>query len=261
MYQRRSVQHVYWKQEPWAMSGGGEEVPGCRLPCRGCGKLARCMCHSVSRQFPQWMSPWTPPLPPSLPCRAEEYGQTAPELAEPYYLYGKALLELARSQSTVLGSGIPGMNASYLLTACLMGVLIKYMYLQYPTRAVTLLMTRVMTRMPLKLMVLMKLLLLPYQVLPTLGKLLDQVQVTKGKPQDQVQVTKGKPLDQVQLTKEKLLDQVQLTKGKPLDQMILMKEKKTNLIWSWRGRYWNWHESSVRSESHIPPQHCTVYIL
>ncbi|XP_064385963.1 histone-binding protein N1/N2-like isoform X2 [Halichondria panicea] len=43
---------------------------------------------------------------------AEEYGQTAPELAEPYYLYGKALLELARSQSTVLGSGIPVPNKS-----------------------------------------------------------------------------------------------------------------------------------------------------
>lgn len=31
-----------------------------------------------------------------LVFRAEEYGQLARELAEPYYLYGKALLELSR---------------------------------------------------------------------------------------------------------------------------------------------------------------------
>jgi len=40
--------------------------------------------------------------------RAEEHGQMAPQLAEPYFLYGKALLDVARSQNTVLGSAIPG---------------------------------------------------------------------------------------------------------------------------------------------------------
>lgn len=40
----------------------------------------------------------------------------APELAEPYYLYGKALLELARAQSTVLGAGVPGNVATYIQT-------------------------------------------------------------------------------------------------------------------------------------------------
>ena len=40
--------------------------------------------------------------------RAAVHGQLSKELAEPYYLYGKALLELARAESTVLGSGIPG---------------------------------------------------------------------------------------------------------------------------------------------------------
>ena len=41
-------------------------------------------------------------------CRAAAHGQVADELAEPYYLYGKALLELSRGTSSVLGSGIPG---------------------------------------------------------------------------------------------------------------------------------------------------------
>lgn len=36
------------------------------------------------------------------------HGDLAEELAEPYYLYGKALIELARSESTLLGTGIPG---------------------------------------------------------------------------------------------------------------------------------------------------------
>lgn len=40
--------------------------------------------------------------------RASVHGQVSLELAEPYYLYGKALLELARGNSSVLGSGIPG---------------------------------------------------------------------------------------------------------------------------------------------------------
>lgn len=39
------------------------------------------------------------------------------ELAEPYYLYGKALLELARGSSSVLGSAIPGEAARTLINA------------------------------------------------------------------------------------------------------------------------------------------------
>ena len=31
-----------------------------------------------------------------LPCRAGVHGQVAKELAEPYYLYGRALLDVAR---------------------------------------------------------------------------------------------------------------------------------------------------------------------
>lgn len=38
---------------------------------------------------------------------ADQFGQLSKELAEPYYLYGKALLECARMENTVLGSGIP----------------------------------------------------------------------------------------------------------------------------------------------------------
>ena len=51
---------------------------------------------------------------PSLTYRADEFGQLSQELAEPYYLYGKALLELARMENTVLGSGIPGVQGKSL---------------------------------------------------------------------------------------------------------------------------------------------------
>jgi hypothetical protein len=40
-------------------------------------------------------------------CRAEIHGQTGKELAEPYFLYGKALLEVGRQESGVLGAGVP----------------------------------------------------------------------------------------------------------------------------------------------------------
>ena len=40
--------------------------------------------------------------------RADQFEPLARELAEPYYLYGKALLELARAEDNVLGSRIPG---------------------------------------------------------------------------------------------------------------------------------------------------------
>ena len=40
--------------------------------------------------------------------RAEEHGQVSRELAEPYYLYGRALLELAREKSAMFGKAIPG---------------------------------------------------------------------------------------------------------------------------------------------------------
>jgi tetratricopeptide (TPR) repeat protein len=38
---------------------------------------------------------------------AEIHGQTGKELAEPYFLYGKALLEVGRQESGVLGAGVP----------------------------------------------------------------------------------------------------------------------------------------------------------
>ena len=34
------------------------------------------------------------------------------ELAEPYYLYGRALLEVARERNTVFGEGVPGKGTS-----------------------------------------------------------------------------------------------------------------------------------------------------
>ena len=43
-----------------------------------------------------------------LPCRAGLYGQVSKELAEPYYLYGRALLELSRGKNAMFGAGIPG---------------------------------------------------------------------------------------------------------------------------------------------------------
>ena len=36
------------------------------------------------------------------------YGQVSKELAEPYYLYGRALLELAREKSAMFGNGLSG---------------------------------------------------------------------------------------------------------------------------------------------------------
>ncbi len=41
-------------------------------------------------------------------CRSEKHGQVNKELAEPYYLYGRALLEVAREKNTVFGQGVPG---------------------------------------------------------------------------------------------------------------------------------------------------------
>lgn len=39
---------------------------------------------------------------------AEKHGDTADELGEPYLLYGRALLGLAREEAGVLGGGVPG---------------------------------------------------------------------------------------------------------------------------------------------------------
>ncbi|XP_015516617.1 histone-binding protein N1/N2 isoform X1 [Neodiprion lecontei] len=39
---------------------------------------------------------------------AQKYGETADELAEPYLLYGRALLALAREETEVLGGAVPG---------------------------------------------------------------------------------------------------------------------------------------------------------
>ena len=45
-------------------------------------------------------------------CRlfAEQFGETAPECAESYFYYGRALLELARIENGVLGNALEGGN-------------------------------------------------------------------------------------------------------------------------------------------------------
>ena len=40
--------------------------------------------------------------------RATKHDQMADEMAEPYFLYGKALLEVARQEACVLGTAVPG---------------------------------------------------------------------------------------------------------------------------------------------------------
>lgn len=42
------------------------------------------------------------------------HGEVSKELAEPYYLYGKALLELAREKSAMFGKAIPGTTGVWL---------------------------------------------------------------------------------------------------------------------------------------------------
>ena len=41
---------------------------------------------------------------------AEQFGETAPECAESYFYYGRALLELARIENGVLGNALEGGN-------------------------------------------------------------------------------------------------------------------------------------------------------
>lgn len=40
--------------------------------------------------------------------RATKHDQMADEMAEPYFLYGKALLEIARQEADFLGTAVPG---------------------------------------------------------------------------------------------------------------------------------------------------------
>ena len=40
--------------------------------------------------------------------RATKHDQMADEMAEPYFLYGKSLLEIARQEADFLGTAVPG---------------------------------------------------------------------------------------------------------------------------------------------------------
>jgi len=42
---------------------------------------------------------------------AAKFGDNSPQLADPYFYYGKALLELARTENTVLGNALDGGDA------------------------------------------------------------------------------------------------------------------------------------------------------
>jgi len=64
-----------------------------------------------------------------LVFRSERYGDTAPECAEVFFYYGKALLELARQENEVLGNALQ--SGTVLNNCCLLNVKMLHLYNVY----------------------------------------------------------------------------------------------------------------------------------